>query len=157
MNVSPFPPRCEGPFSMQLEDVRPIAVELAAISACFARETADDIPWKPFDEVELVRQQAAGLMAFTVRHLGDLVGVCFARLFRDGAVDGGMYLEPSMRGGMTSVHLARYVQQTVAAMGARWMVWDCQEGTGSEALAKRLRLKPISRRYVAHLSLETAP
>lgn len=135
-----------------LEDVTGIAAELAVLAREFAAETSNVLPWRAPDASALIQRQANGYITFTVRCAGALVGFCFVRRSVDGATDAGMYLRPAHRGGFTSVHLARFVMSAMAELGAHWMLWECDEASGSYAIAERLNLEPISRRYLARLT-----
>ncbi len=142
-------------YAFAIEDVTGIADELATLAREFAAETSNVLPWRAPDAPGLIQRQANGYITFTIRSAGQLVGFCFVRRSMDGATDAGMYLRPEHRGGMTSLNLARFVMTTMAGLGAHWMVWECDDASRSYALAERLNLKPISRRYLARLTKDS--
>jgi hypothetical protein len=145
------PPRQHEAYDLGVEDVRSIAFEMAALVEAFARETSGSMRWQPPSALALVEQQNRGYVTVTVRHADVIVGFCRAHRVREGAADAGMYLVPEHRGGWTAVHLARYVQDFMAALGAQWMWWECDEASGSYALAEHLNHQLISRRYLVAL------
>lgn len=130
------------------EDVRECAEQVAVMCRALSQETASCLRWRPLSANALIEQQGRGTYAFTVRRDGELVGVCFARLVMDGAMDAGMFIVPEHRKGFNAVRLAQFVQERMRGLGARWMTWECDEQSGSRHLAEYLNHELISRRYV---------
>lgn len=129
-----------------IEDARECAAAVAELARACAEETLRAHPLTP---VDVVQQQDRGFYTFTARQDGALAGICFARRVREGASDAGMYLSPEHRKGWTAKRFVEFVHRGMQAVGAQWMTWDCDEASGSAALAEYMDLELLSRRYVA--------
>lgn len=136
------------------EDIAPIVDQVHALAQRAAAEFASLIPWAVPSVTTLLARQEAGCITFTARHAGELVGFCFAKRVGDGACDGGMFVLPEHRGGLAVLRLVQCVEREMRALGARFMVWECDEASGSAALARRLRHRVLSTRYYADLTGE---
>ena len=130
------------------EPVSACGAELLPLLAAFARENSKAVAWSPPTLEQLQRKEAAGMAVFTLRHEGRMVGFCLASRVLDGATDGGMFIDPAHRGGIDVLRLVAHVEAAMRVAGAKWMVWECDEHSGSHVLAERLKYRLQSRRYI---------
>lgn len=135
------------PVTFAVEDVQPLIPEVLPMAQAARLSDPFDLP-KPSVRW-LLERRAAGWVLHTMRRGGDLAGICWARrLPHDGAQDSGMFIKPEHRGSpRAALDFSRFVEASMRALGARWMVWECDEF--SSALAKRRGLEAVSTRYVS--------
>jgi hypothetical protein len=149
----PVPPLEHDGYVFGLEDMRRVAHEVEPLVEAAARATEDPLlGQQAWTAGELVMRQNAGYLTFSIRQDGVLVGICFARHVREGAVDAGMFVKPAHRRGLLAVRFAQFVQGVMRGMGAKWMVWACDEQSESRRLAEYLGHRLVSRRYIADLT-----
>lgn len=155
---APVKPRTYEPgcLTFALEDIGGIVGRIASLARDFAAENKSPIAWAAPTPDALLDRQGSGYLTFTASHGAEIVGYCAVRAVRDGAADAGMYLAPEHRKGWNAVEFVRYVQDALRAMGAKWMVWECDEASQSARMAEYLDLELLSQRYIVVFDKEAA-
>lgn len=136
--------------AIAVEPVAECGAELAPMLEAMAALAV--VPWRAPALADLERAERVGLVTFTLRTpTGELAGYCMAKGLQDGATDHGMFIAPAHRGTNAALRLVAFVQAHMAAAGAKWFIWDCDEASNSRVMAERLGHQLIGRRYLANL------
>ena len=112
------------------------------------------LPLAPnYDEMKR-RERQGGLVQFTVRKAGRLVGQCRMYLGKSlhtqtlYADEDTLFLADEVRGGFLAVHLLRYVEGVMLALGAREIRANSKLVNGADVLMRRLGYEPVALQFV---------
>lgn len=138
--------------SLATEPIEQCGEELLPLLRDCLGSASAGLPWSLPSRGQLLARERAGEITFTFRTgAGRLAGFCQARRVGRGAADGGMFIAKPHRGSSAALRMVAFVQQTMRGLGAEWFVWECDEDSGSKALAERLGHRLITRKYITNL------
>lgn len=112
------------------------------------------IPMAPNYEEMKRRERQGCLVQFTVRKAGKLVGQCRMYLGTSlhtqtvYAEEDTLYLDGSVRGGFLAVHLLRYVEIVMCALGAKEIRANSKLVNGADVLMRRMGYDPVAIQFV---------
>jgi hypothetical protein len=153
-----FDPLSKGEFTIQVERLRDVLPELQPLHVEHWQETEGyrhGLELDPDYERMLAIERAGGLIQFTVRRAGDLVGnlrlyVGHSMHSRSVLVanEDTLYLTPSARGGMTAMSLMRYGERALVGLGVRQATSDSKLVNNADVLMRRLGYQHFAHKFV---------
>lgn len=139
--------QCER-FSDSLRELTPLHEEHWAET-----ETHQDLPLKPDFDLMLECERSGGLLQFTSRHKGVLIGNMRVYIARSThtqelfATEDTFYVTPEHRGGFMAVRLWQFVESSVRSIGVREIHFDSKLVNKADRMAVYLKYKPVAMKF----------
>lgn len=152
-----FAPQVHGGYVYAVERFRQVLEELHPLHVAHWRETEKHrhgLPLDPDYRQMALRERLGELMQFTVRRDARLCGhlrVYLGRSLHSGTVfaeEDTLYVAPEHRGGWVGMHLLRYAQQCLQALGVRELRADSKLVNKADVLMRRLGYQAVATKFV---------
>lgn len=164
IDFAPFEPAEYNGFTFQPERFEEVVAELAPLHQLQWKEVDERLnvfDFRPNYDGYAKRDRDGGLIQFTVRKDGVLVGYCLMLLTTSmhtqtlSAVEDSFYLHPDHRGGFTMIRFTRYMIECLKALGVQEVRVTSKLSNKSYVLMQRAGFKPCAMQLV--LMMKEAP
>jgi GNAT superfamily N-acetyltransferase len=157
VDLTQFEPLTVGEYTIAAEPFDDILDDLHVLHARHWQETEKyrhGLPLDPDYGAMSEDERCGRMVQFTVRHAGELVGnlrmyLCLSR--HSGtplAYEDTLYIAPEHRGGFLGVHVVRYVEAAMRALGVVEIEFDAKLVNRAGVILKRLRYEPVATKFV---------
>lgn len=157
-----------GDYQIAVERFSEILQELHRLHVAHWQETEKHrhgLPLNPDYDGMRQAERSGQMVQFTVRRRGELVGnlrvyigvsmhsgtpfaVFPVRTREPGSEEDTLYLSPEHRGGMLAIHLLRYAERVLVALGMREIRADSKLVNKAGVLMRRLGYTPVATKFV---------
>lgn len=111
------------------------------------------LPLAPDYAGMLQRERTGGMLQFTLRHEGELVGNL--RMYLGTSMHTGtkfaeedtLYIAPEHRGGYTAMRMLRYAEEVLLQIGVREIRADSKLVNGADRLMRAMRYTPVAIKF----------
>lgn len=150
---------CNG-FMFQAERFADVVSELAPLHRMQWREVDERLQFLPFNpnyEKYIEQDRDGGLIQFTIRKDGALVGYCLVRLFNSmhtqtlSAMEDSLFMHPDHRGGFTMIHFVKWMVACLQWLGAKEVRVTSKVSNKSHVLMQRAGFTPCAMQLVKML------
>lgn len=150
---------CNG-FVFQAERFSDVVGELAPLHRMQWREVDERLQFLPFNpnyDKYIEQDRDGGLIQFTIRKGGALVGYCLVRLFNSmhtqtlSAMEDSLFMHPDHRGGFTMIHFIRWMVGGLQSLGVKEVRVTSKVSNKSHVLMQRAGFTPCAMQLVKML------
>lgn len=156
IDVRQFEPQQAGDATLQVERFEALLEELEPLHAAHWQETEKHrhgLALRPNYALLLSRERSGGLLQFTARRGGQLVG--HVRMYVQRSVhtstlyaeEDTLFIRSSDRGGFLAVRLLRYVEQCLKQIGVKEIRADSKLVNKADVLMRRLGYRPVALKF----------
>lgn len=156
IDLRQFPAVALGDASLQVERFEDLIEELEPLHQAHWLETEKHrhgLDLAPNYALLLSRERQGGLLQFTARRSGELVGHVRMYLGRSThtctlyAEEDTLYIKPEHRGGFLAIRLLRYAEACLKQVGVREIRADSKLLNHADVLMKRLGYTPVALKF----------
>lgn len=156
IDVRQFEPQQAGDATLQVERFEALLEELEPLHAAHWQETEKHrhgLALRPNYALLLSRERSGGLMQFTARRGGQLVGHVRMYLGKSThtstlyAEEDTLFILPAHRGGTLVLSLMRYAERCLRAVGVREIRADSKLVNRADVLMRRLGYTPVALKF----------
>jgi L-amino acid N-acyltransferase YncA len=160
IDVAQFKPVEYKGFTFQAERFEDVVSEIAPLHRMQWQEVDERLQFIPFNpdyERYIQQDRDGGLIQFTVRRNGLLVGYCLVRLFMSmhtqtlSATEDSLYMHPDHRGGFTMIRFIKWMVECLASLGAKEVRVTSKVSNKSHVLMQRAGFSPCAMQLVRML------
>jgi GNAT superfamily N-acetyltransferase len=136
---------------VKLADENPVEIwgELRPLLDDCYREIGMQLLRPDLEEITVRRERGERTLTFRLER--KLIGFCRMTVRRGLAFDSGMFIAAPYRGGLAALKMVEFAEDRARQLGAKLMVWECDERSGARVLAERRGYALITRKYLVNL------